>query len=165
MVTHYHVMRHSGDDDPFISEDLFEVLDYLATELRDLADMENDGISGYGESGAFEEAYRCWQRAEKYTGLQLNAENMVRQHQAAREDRAPLYAGPDEGGTLLRGTYLPDDHEDSMLRKTALWVLGNICDGSPASAWTCEHGTREGTGRDDDGVLYCTEYDDPGEGE
>lgn len=157
-MTHFHVMRHSDDEDPFICEDLFTVLDYLGTEMRDLADMEHDGIAGYGENGMFEDAYRCWERSEQYGSLQLNAENMVRQHRAAREDRAPLYAGPDDGGACL-----PDDDEDSRLRKSAMWVLGKICDGSPAIAWTCEHGTREGTGRDDDGVLYCLEYGDPDE--
>lgn len=157
-MTHYHVMRHDDDEDPFISDDLFAVLDRLATELDSLADMEHDGISGYGEAGLFEEAYRCWERSEKYAGLQANAENMTRQHRAAREDRAPLYAGPDEGGA-----FLPDSDPESRLRKAALWVLGGICFDSPVSAWTCEHATREGTGRDDDGVLYCLEYGDPEE--
>jgi hypothetical protein len=44
-MTHYHVRRHSDDDDPFVTDDLFAALGYARDELDHLADMEHEGVS------------------------------------------------------------------------------------------------------------------------
>ena len=126
--------------------------------------MENDGISGYGESGMFEDAYRCWQRAGVYGNLAGNAANIVRQHVSAPERRAPLYRAEEipvtfppfasliadmhRAGTASKS--LAEVHRawdlqpDSLLSKSAEWTVSEINSKVPArglSVWSCEHET------------------------
>lgn len=136
--SHWHVTRHSEDDDPLITSDVYFALDYAATELDRMADFEHDGIRCAGENGDFEGAYRAWEKAELYHGLMLAAKHAPDQHGKHRKDRAPHYAGPDSGPDEKGWEhYLQDDNPDSLLYKTALHHVGEISFRSPLSIWEC----------------------------
>lgn len=100
-MKHWHVQRHNEDDDIFATWDRAEAFAYAADELNRMADHEREGISACGEGGGFEEAYRCFERAERYAGLAANAANIHKQLTAPVVQRAPLYAGQDEGYSLV----------------------------------------------------------------
>jgi hypothetical protein len=124
MGNHFHVQRHSEDEDIYVTERIYDALDYAATELEAVTDIEHEGISAYGEQGVFEAAYRCWQRSERYGDLAGNAENVVRQNNSPAEKRAPLYQG---------------DGWQERLLEHAQWVAGKINRDGPDGfgIWEC----------------------------
>jgi hypothetical protein len=102
-VTHWHVRRHAEDDDELTIETIFGALDYASTELERIADHEHEGIAACGESGEFEEAYRCFVRANEFGNLQLNAHVIATQWSLAPAERAPHYQSDDGPARLLTG--------------------------------------------------------------
>lgn len=101
-VSHWHVIRHTDDDDPFITNNIGAAFDYAAGELDTLASLAHDEISGAGEAGDYEAAYRAWQREMALHNLHQNAANMAEQWGAEHEDdRAPLYRGDGATGRLI----------------------------------------------------------------
>lgn len=125
MSEHWHVTRHSDDDDPYVTSDLYAALGYASEELDLMAEYEHSGIGTLGDAGMWEEAYRCWQRCEQYNALHLQALNIVTQHEVAPEHRAPLYQGDDWEGRL---------------RESALRVAASVGEGSPMAIWDCADG-------------------------
>lgn len=93
-ATHWHVRRHGGDDDIFAGG-LDSALDYAETEMTRAADSEYEGVTACGEAEDFEEAYRCFQRSETYSGLAANLDNIYKQRTLPVEKRAPLYRSGD----------------------------------------------------------------------
>jgi hypothetical protein len=145
-MTHWHVQRHSDDDDPYVTAGIYDALDYAATQLGNLADFEHDGIMGCGEAGAFEEAYRCWERSELYGNLADNAANVVRQHReqdAAK--RAPLYQG---------------DGWEAALLKHAMWTASEINGKAPRGfmVWYCGYGLVTVNAGTADEMETCASY-------
>jgi hypothetical protein len=128
-MTHYHVITHPDDEDGYTTDDLFAAVDYAGDELDRLADFEHDGISASGEQGDYESAYNAFVRMERYNGLMLNAANMVKQHNAKRGDRAPIYrpSWKDQG----------TEEADTVLFQSAKHVVQMINEGSPLSIWEC----------------------------
>ena len=161
-MTHWHVTRHSEDDDPYITSSLYDALDYAARELGALADSEHTYVSTVAERVAedpyrnpchydeMEAALRSFAKAERYANLSLNAAKFDKQIRADIADRAPLYQ--DDQIWLAPGDV---DNPESNLYKSALWVVGNINSGSPMSVWGCE----AETGEDDERGLYCRMYE------
>lgn len=94
-ATHYHVQRHSEDDDVLSTDSLAEAMDYAATELDMMADSEHTMIRASGEAGDYEAAYRAWEHVEAWYGLQANAANIAKQHTVPPAERAPLYRADD----------------------------------------------------------------------
>jgi len=104
-MNHFHVVRHGEDDDPFLTANVADALDYAATELEYAADWQHTMISAHGEVGDFEEAYGSFVRSERFTNAMLNARNIVRQHTAdSDDDRAPLYRGEGASERLAQAT-------------------------------------------------------------
>ena len=167
-MTHYHVSRHTEDDDVFVTDDLFAALDYAADELDRMADFEHDGVSmvaakieeesDYGTPGNvydMREALLSFAKMERYNTLMLNARNLVKQSKAAIAERAPFYT-PDweEGG---------EDAAQARLSESAKRTAGEINSGSPIRIWDCDAELR--TWPDNDqmhgGESYCAdEYPD-----
>jgi hypothetical protein len=168
-VNHYHVRRHSDDDDPYVSDDLFACLDYAATELDQLADFEHDyvstvaakveedwsRVSGLVTPHEAREALLSFAKCERYVALMANARNIVKQHNTPRRDRAPLYTE----GWLDQGA----KEADARLLLAANHTAQEINDGSPISIGGCTAEMR--TWPDEDqmhgGETYCSdEYPD-----
>jgi hypothetical protein len=164
-VNHYHVRRHSEDEDPYITDDLFSALDYAATELDNMADFEHDGISACGEQGDYESAYEAFVKCERYNNLMMNARNMVKQKGAFYADRAPLYQVNSADWVGRVGNELADarDAADARLFESAIRTAGEINSGSPIGIGQCDAPMR--TWPDEDqmhgGESYCAdEYPD-----
>jgi hypothetical protein len=130
---HWHVSRHSNDDDVFIVEDFWYALDYAADELRDLAEFEHEGISANGEAGDFEGAYTAFKRSNELDAVMQQAKHALDQHNKIDPDddipgtvndgyRAPLYQGP--GG-------------DEKIMQLALRAVERINNETPVSMWEC----------------------------
>ena len=121
MTNHWHVSIHSEDDDVYITDDLFAALDYAAQELDRAADFEHDGVSvvaakvedarswgkKYPDVYEMEEALLSFAKCERYANLMLNARNMVKQHNADTDDRAPLYSADPYAGARRRSPQQP----------------------------------------------------------
>jgi hypothetical protein len=137
-TTHWHVTRHN-DDDPFVTEDLFSALDYAATELDILAENEYEYTSAIAERvnnrdddvSPYEmaEALRSFARSETYGNLQANAANMVKQHDAPLDERAPLYRETWQAN--------PGTSPQQRLDEAAHNVATQINNESPLSIWPC----------------------------
>jgi hypothetical protein len=154
-ANHYHVHRHSDDEDPFVTGDLFDAIDYAATELDQLADFEHDGISASGEQGDYESAYNAFVRSERYNGLMLNARNMVKQHSQPIAERAPFYTPDWEAGG--------EDAAQERLFESAKRTAGEINSGSPIAISECEAEMKTWPDTDQmhGGESYCAdEYPD-----
>jgi hypothetical protein len=170
-MNHYHVSRHSDDEDPFVTGDLFAALDYARGELDSLADFEHDGVSfvaakvedarswgdkRYPSAYEMEEALLSFAKVERYNGLMANAANIVKQHNySKRADRAPIYRPAWEN----QGT----NEADARLYKSAEHTAGEINSGSPIAISECEAELH--TWPDNDqmhgGESYCAdEYPD-----
>lgn len=95
-MTHYHVRRHAEDDEFLVATDIGMAMSYAADELGRVAQWEHELIGINGEAGLFEDAYRAWERSERYHSAVENAANIAAQYAAAdnENDRAPLYQGP-----------------------------------------------------------------------
>jgi hypothetical protein len=149
MTTHYHVSRHSNDDDPYITDDLFAALDYAGTELNELADFEHEGLSYIAQQVAegqtmfddnavskatMEVALLAFLKVERYNGLMANTANMVKQNRAPHVDRAPLYQidWENEGDGLW-----PVRAADARLFEAAKRVAQSVNDASPVSITEC----------------------------
>jgi hypothetical protein len=138
---HYHVARHSGDDDVYVTASIFGALDYAAEELGTLADFEWEYVAEIarrvaeeprplaGETsmpaGEMADALRALVRSETYANLKANAENMSKQHGLPNDKRAPLYVNH------------PDRCGDNLLLESARRVTGNINDDSPLTIGEC----------------------------
>lgn len=182
-MVHYHVNRHSDDEDPYLSESLFDALDYARTELDSLADMEHSNVSYtaqrveeartmggkypdvYEMEDEMEEALLSFSKAERYTGLMANAANMVKQNDAFYAERAPLYQVDSADWVGRAGNELADarDAADARLLDAAKRVARTINEGSPLGIWDCNAAL--GTWPDDDplhaGETFCAdEYPD-----
>lgn len=153
--THFHVSRHSEDDDVAVFTDIYGALGYAGEELRSVADFEYEGASFTAQKvsespgniyfprenfpvdpGEMESALRALAKSEQYGGLAANAENMVRQHSAKPLDRAPLYRGTDS---------------DDLLLNSATWVATEISAKSPVTIWECPEDTYE----DSEEITRC----------
>ena len=128
---HWHVSRHSDDEDVFITEDFWNALDYAAGELRDLAEFEYEGISAMGEAGDYEGAYTAFKRSNELDALYEAAIHPRQQHRRTDPDedeiitdrhRAPLYRG--YGG-------------DDRIMETARRAVEKVNSESPVSIWEC----------------------------
>jgi hypothetical protein len=130
---HWHVSRHRDDDDVFITEDFWTALDYAATELRDLAEFEYEGISASGDAGDYEGAYKAFVRSNELDALRNNLAHAIDQHNKIDPDddipgtvndgyRAPLYRG--YGG-------------DERIMETALRAVESVNLGSDMAIWEC----------------------------
>jgi hypothetical protein len=159
-MTHWHVTRHSEDDDPYVTDSLYDALDYAAGELDPLAGHEHDMITASGEAGNFEEAYKSFVKTETLAGLQANAANIQTQARSEPADRAPLYSDDtpydEESGEV---------NTASRLYGAAQWVAENINEGSPLFLWQCEAETAyvTDTGEpahedDPNAQMTCTTY-------
>jgi hypothetical protein len=146
-TNHYHVTTHPDDDDRYTTDNLFSALDYAADELDHLADFEHDDINAYGEQGDYESAYNSFVKMERYDNLHSNAANMVKQHNAKQENRAPLYQDDwldSEGNRQYRREYedVPGLDQDAgtgddRLFQSAKHVVQMINVGSPLMIWEC----------------------------
>jgi hypothetical protein len=150
-MPHYHVTRHGDDDDPYITDDIYAALDYAATELAELADMEGQHVDEVANRVAeipesrhmpeddprnvseweMEQALRAWARSAKYDNLHANAANMYKQHTAEDAERAPLY----------QSTGFTDADRRSPLYESAVHVWYEINENSPISIWECNQGS------------------------
>lgn len=173
-MTHYHVNRHSDDEDPYVAESLFDALDYARTELDSLADFEHDYVSTtaqrveeartmgakYPEVYEMEEALLSFAKAERYSNLMANAANMVKQNRTKHADRAPLYQidWRDKNGGTRRGWDAVKE-ANARLVDAATRTAHTINEGSPLGIWDCNAAL--GTGPDTDplhnGETYCAE--------
>jgi hypothetical protein len=171
-MSHYHVIRHSDDDDPYISEDLFACLDYAATELDELADMKHATVSETAENvrrgynGLFtdnsvgkdemEYALLAFAACETYSNVRQNCLNMVKQHgYSKRADRAPIYRPSWED----QGT----EEADARLIESAEHVVKMVNDDTPISITHCCGEMRTWPDHDPmhGGETYCAdEYPD-----
>lgn len=170
-MSHYHLSRHNEDDDPYISADLYAVLDYAADELDRLADSEHGYVSdvagrvkdGYRGTLAnskvseseMQDALLSFGKIETWTALVANGRNMARQHTAKRAARAPVYrpSWQDQG----------TEESDARLLHSAKNVLEAFQADSPFDVWECEADLH--TWPDEDpmhaGEDYCAyEYPD-----
>ena len=87
-MQHYHVVRHSGDDDPFATYDLVSALDYASTEIDRMAESAH----GLAISlGATADAAVQYMTADRLVNVHLNLSNMVTQASADPTQRAMLY--------------------------------------------------------------------------
>jgi hypothetical protein len=131
---HWHVSRHSDDDDVFIAEDFWSALDYAAGELRDLAEFEYEGISASGDAGMFELAYTAFKRSNELDAVKMQADHALQPHNKIDPDddipgtvndgyRAPLFRGP--GG-------------DEKIMECALRAVERINSATPVSIWECD---------------------------
>jgi hypothetical protein len=153
-MTHWHVTRHSEDDDPYVTDDLYDAMEYAATELDLIADHEHDMITVSGEAGDFEEAYKSFKKTEILAGLQANATNIYTQSRSVPADRTPLYQEDmpynppltDEGTPTAESTV----NTASELYQTALRMAENINRDSQFSIWSCDAET-----------AYVTDTGDP----
>jgi hypothetical protein len=168
-MNHYHVSRHSDDEDPYITDDLFAALDYARGELDSLADFEHDGVSftagrvqdahdrgaAYPSTYEMEEALLSFAKVERYNGLMANAANMVKQNAAKHQDRAPIYRPSWEN----QGT----NEADARLYISAEHTAGEINSGSPIAISECEAELKTWPEEDQlhGGESYCSdEYPD-----
>ena len=170
-MVHYHVRRHTDDDDPMITDDLFAALGYARDELDHLADMEHEAVSFTAEevvkgyNGIMSEnsvskydmelALLSFAKVETYSNIMLNASNMVKQHNAAIAERAPFYT-PDweEGG---------EDAAQARLFESAKRIAAMVNNDTPLSIGECSADLL--TWPDEDqmhgGESYCAdEYPD-----
>lgn len=88
---HYHVSRHSNDDDVAIFTDFWTALDYAATELRELAEFEYEGISASGDAGDFESAYEAFVHSNELDNHHNNVVHVIKQHEATDPDEGEAY--------------------------------------------------------------------------
>jgi hypothetical protein len=139
-MTHWHVTRHSDDDELFTADDLFSALDYAATELDQLTEFEYEyasgvasRVTGSGDVGAYEmtEALKSLARSEAYSALHADAVNMWKQHTTPNDERASLYRD-----TWMRD---PGTTGDQRLDTAAHHVIAQINDESPLSIWPCNY--------------------------
>lgn len=178
MTNHWHVNRHSDDDDPYLSEDLFGALDYARTTLDELADFEQSNVSAtaanveeartmggkYPSVYEMEEALLSFAKAERYNSLMMNAANMVKQHAAKHAERAPLYQVDFSRDATAGWVYADAAKEaDARLHQSALHTARAINEGSPLGIWDCaaELRTWPDTDQTHGGESYCAdEYPD-----
>jgi hypothetical protein len=162
-MTHWHVTRHSEDDDPYVTGSIYDALDYAARELNELADHEHDFVSTVASRVAehpdrnpchydeMEAALRSFMKAEHYSSLALNAASRYKQSRASIADRAPLFQ--EDQVFLAPGDA---DNPQAKLYQSATWTAGEVNSGSPLSIWSCE----AEAGEDDEGALYCRMYEE-----
>jgi hypothetical protein len=164
--THWHVSRHRDDEDVFITPDIYSALDYAATELRERAEFEWEGIAPSGEAGDYQTAYESWKRSEDLANLAQTAHHAVTQYNLPDVDgddtsafhepgtvRAPLYRG--YGG-------------DAKIMETAKRAVEAVNMGSPLGIWECsselvylnDNGTAESD--EDNGFPYHLDDWEPG---
>lgn len=101
-MSHWHITRHDGDDDVYATDSIFEALDYAATELAIIAEMEHESIRIYGKAGDYESAYKAWDASDRLNAPIANAANMAKQNGLPVDQRAPLYRDPASTDKLLR---------------------------------------------------------------
>ncbi len=139
-TAHWHVTRHSEDDDPALFADVYAALEYAADELACLVEFWHEGITPAGENEDYEGAYKAFVKAELYSDLVSAANHAPGQHHKPRADRAPLYAAPDyEGGPFDERNlgYLGDNDPQSVLFQTALRHVQKINSESPVEIFDC----------------------------
>lgn len=178
-INHWHVTRHSDDEDPCVTETIFAALDYARTELDSLADFEHDGASftahrveeartmggKYPSTYEMEEALLSFAKVERYTGLMANAANIVKQNGTFYADRAPLYQVDSADWVGRVGNELADarDAADARLYESALHTAREINENSPLGIWDCTAELRTWPEEDQmhGGESYCAdEYPD-----
>lgn len=179
-MTHYHVSIHNDDEDPLITDDLFAALDYAATELDNLADFEHEGVSitaervekaresygteRYPDVYEMEQALLSFAKMGRYAGLTANAANMVKQHNAKHNDRAPLYQVDFGRDATSDWVYADAAKEaDARLLEAAKHAVQAVNDGSPISITECSAEMLTWPERDQmhGGESYCAdEYPD-----
>lgn len=127
-MSHWHLQRHSEDDDIYVTPALADALDYAAQELNDSAAFEHQRISESGEVGDYEQAFGSFQRSERYASLAADAANVHHQATAPIERRAPLYAVRDEVEYARR------------VHETGLYVIDRINATGPSgfAVWECD---------------------------
>lgn len=177
-TNHWHVTRHSDDEDPCVTETIFAALDYARTELDSLADFEHAGASytahrveeartmggKYPSAYEMEEALLSFAKIERYTGLMANAANMVKQNAAKHADRAPLYQVDFGRDATSDWVYADAAKEaDARLLEAANHAVQAVNDGSPISITECSAEMLTWPERDQmhGGESYCAdEYPD-----
>lgn len=136
-MTHYHVVRHSEDADPYVTGTVYSALDYAAQELRDLADFETSYVSGVAErvsngdyvvESEMEDALKSYSKAETYNNLAINAQIRADNHEQLRNERPPLF----------QDDTTDDNDPRSLLFQSAVRVMDKINTESPLSIWDCE---------------------------
>lgn len=127
MTTHWHVQRHADDDEIHSTGGLVEALGYAGTELDRASDYEYESITVHGDSGAYEDAYRSFQKSQTFAALAANAHNIHAQATAPREQRAPLYQ-------------VDDDQLTELIMKAAMREVREINAQGPAGfgIWQCD---------------------------
>jgi hypothetical protein len=130
--THWHVSRHRDDEDVFITPDIYSALDYAASELRDLAEFEHDGIAPSGEAGDYQTAYESWKRANELDALHETARHPVTQYNLPDVDEDTIYVAGKYRAPLYQGY-----GGDAKLLETAQRSVQAVNDGSQISIWEC----------------------------
>ena len=163
---HWHVSRHSDDDDVFITEDFWSALDYAKGEVDSLAEFEHDGISCMGDAGDYQGAYEAYKRSNELDAVMQQAKHALDQHSKIDPDddipgtvndgyRAPLFRGP--GG-------------DALIMECALRAVERINSETPVSMWECadelvmvsENGLHVLADDDDNGIpAHADDYYPP----
>jgi hypothetical protein len=111
---HWHGQAHpEADLNTF--DDRFAALGWAADELDRFAEGAHESVSLHGDAGAYEDAYRAFQRAERYAGLAANARTAHTQGTLPREQRAPHYQDPDESVNAARLALYAEHITDKIL--------------------------------------------------
>lgn len=137
MTMHYHTERYFADDeDPYITGTVYEALDYAATELRELADMETSQVSFVAENvdtatlddfDVLKDALKSYARAAVYDNLAINAQIRADNRTQSLPDRPPLF----------QDDMTDDNDSKSLLFQSAMYVVGRINAETPLGIWVC----------------------------
>lgn len=136
-MTHYHVVRHSEDEDPYITDTVYSALDYAAQELRELDDFETSNVSVVAErvsngdyvvESEMADALKSYSKAATYENLAINAQIRADNHEQSRDMRPPLF----------QDDTMDDNDPRSLLFQSAVWVMNKINNESPLSIWDCD---------------------------
>lgn len=97
-VEHWHVQRHTEDDDVFVTTDVVTALGYAADELNLITESEHENIRLHGEAGEFEQAYRAFDHVQAWSVLVANLRTLVANAEKYPGYRAPLYQAEPQFG-------------------------------------------------------------------
>lgn len=158
-MAHFHVTRHSEDEDPYITEDKGSALDYASTELAELGDSEHDlviTIAMQVEEGqdvhpdTMADALKSQLKAERYWNWSTNTGNHAKflNPDTPDSERAPLYQDGDVDGKTA----------EERRNEGADWVISQVNNETPMHIWECLYatGTYPDEDRENAGALYCT---------
>ena len=89
-ATHWHVITHADDEDPFITYDTVAALDYAATEVAEYSENEHGNALDAFEGKRWEESATAFVASERYDTLARNMRIVVRNAALSPADRARL---------------------------------------------------------------------------